>query len=85
MMSAVHVQARDVLWGSSDVDAAIADNQQAGQATAQEAVGSGVQAEAKTLHHAHARRYSYFQPFQSGMQQARTLVWMTWAAECSVA
>lgn len=83
-MIIVLVQARDVLGPSSDVDTASAGSQQAAPAVTQEAAGSAVQAEVERPRHAHARGFSYFQPFQSGLQQVCTFVWMSEGVEgCS--
>ncbi len=67
VISAMLVQAREILGESMAAADSAADSQPAAQATTEAAGGSG---EARAEKPRHTQGYSFFQPFQSGMQQA---------------
>ncbi len=74
--AAVSLQAREVLGAAPAADAAAAGSQPALQATTEAAASSREEAGAGRPYH--TRSYSFFQPFQSGMQQARLSCPLPW-------
>ena len=68
VISAMLVQAREVLGESLAAADSAADSQPAAQATTEAAAGSGEETRAGKPRH--TQGYSFFQPFQAGMQQA---------------
>ena len=76
-VSAVLLQARDLLGVFSAADTAAADSQPAGQDTTEAAACSMAEAGAERPRQAHARGFSFFQPFQSGMQQVSSPLQVT--------